>query len=280
MKYLIIGNKGQLGREFEKKFSASGESFTGIDIDGLDIAQKDKTITFIKSVKPKIILNCSAFNTVDIAENSPELAFAVNSDGVLNIALGAEEVNAKVVHYSTDYVFSGEKKDLYIESDIAAPLNKYGESKLAGENLLIKNSHQYLLFRLSWVYGDGNQNFIHKLLQWSANGADLKIADNEVSIPTSTSLIVDTTLLTLEKELFGLYHLTASGYCSRYDWASFVLDHSGRSNRIQRVKKEIFNLPARRPNFSAMSNILLSQKLSVTLSDWQSDLKNYIKNIF
>ena len=279
MKYLIIGNKGQLGREYEKQLSIIGAEFLGVDIDTLDISNMADTIEFIQNVKPEIILNCSAYNAVDIAEKDMDTAYAVNALGPDNLSMAAKDINALLVHYSTDYVFTGDKSSPYIEKDNALPISNYGMSKLAGENLVINSGAKFLILRLSWVYGDGTQNFIHKLLQWAKDGAELKIANNEVSVPTYTGTIATTTLLAIEKGLNGLYHLTSSGYCTRYEWAIFVLKELGMNNKIIPVSKEIFNLPALRPDFSAMDNSLLSKDLGIELPDWKEDLKRYLSGI-
>ena len=279
MKYLIIGIKGQLGREFEKQLTAVGADFLGVDIEELDICNMAQAIEFVTNNKPDVILNCAAYTAVDNAQTDKDTAFAVNALGPDNLAMAAKDINALLVHYSTDYVFSGDKSTPYIETDKAEPISNYGASKLVGESLVINSGAKYLIFRLSWVYGDGNQNFIHKLTQWAQGGAELKIADNEVSVPTYTGTIASTTFLAIDKRLKGLYHLTSSGYCSRYEWACFVLKELGMKNKIVPVNKGIFNLPALRPDFSAMDNSLLSKELGIVLPEWKEDLKKYLSKI-
>ena len=137
MKYLIIGSKGQLGKEFVKRLSLLNYEFTAVDIDELDITNKDDVINFFRNVKPGIVINCAAYNLVDEAEKNPAAALSVNADAVLSLALACTESKSFFIHYSSDYVFDGTKKDgLYIESDNPNPINKYGESKLKGEQLL------------------------------------------------------------------------------------------------------------------------------------------------
>ncbi|TAL67348.1 MAG: dTDP-4-dehydrorhamnose reductase [Bacteroidetes bacterium] len=277
MKYLIIGHKGQLGNEFVKKLSLLNYDFIGVDIDELDITKRDDVILFFRKIKPDVTINCAAYNLVDDAEKEPEKAFAVNTAGVLNIAFASKEVKSFLVHYSSDYVFDGTKKDgLYIESDKPNPINKYGESKLKGEQILSDVLSDYLLFRLSWVFGEGTQNFIHKFIRWTKNSNELKIADDEISIPTYTKDIVEVTLKSIEKGISGLYHLTNSGYTSRFDWAKHITDTLKLNVKLIPVSKDIFNLPARRPDFSAMDNKIISDELGIVIPTWEEAVKNYL----
>ena len=278
MKYLVFGHKGQLGKEFCSVFERQDAKYKGYDIDEIDIGDAGQVLAAVASFKPTIIINCSAYNFVDKAEEEPALAFRVNAEGVKNIALAANRVGAFVVHYSSDYVFNGNTNKPYTEEGNPAPLNKYGESKREGEILLEKMADRYLLLRLSWVYGDGNQNFIFKLKKWAKQKEKLQIAEDEISVPTSTKTIATVTLSALENDLRGLYHLPNSGYASRYEWAKEILKNYGIDKEIIPVSKEIFNLAARRPNFSAMSNKKISDELKTTIPDWQVALKEFIGN--
>ncbi len=276
-KYLIIGSKGQLGIEFIKILAGNQSIVIGVDIDELDICNMDSVFNFFKKTKPEIVINCAAFNLVDKAEENPEVAFKVNAEAVENLALASSETKSILVHYSSDYVFDGKKKDLYIESDKANPINKYGESKYLGEQLLFKNYDRSLIFRLSWVFGNGTQNFIYKFLEWGKKSGTLNIASDEISVPTSTLTVVDVTLSALQKELTGLYHLTNTGYISRYGWAKFISDELGLKLNINPVSKDSFNLKAIRPEFSAMSNEKISLELGITIPSWQDAVRKFSK---
>ncbi|OGU41668.1 MAG: dTDP-4-dehydrorhamnose reductase [Ignavibacteria bacterium GWB2_35_12] len=279
MKYLIIGSKGQLGNEFVKRLSLLNYNFIGVDIDELDITRRDDVIKFFRNVKPDVTINCAAFNLVDEAEENPEKAMAVNAGGTLNIALASKETKSFLIHYSSDYVFDGTKKDgLYIESDKTNPINKYGESKLKGEEILSDTLSDYLVFRLSWVFGEGTQNFIHKFIQWTKNSYELKIADDEISIPTYTYDIVDVSLKSLAQGLSGLFHLTNSGYTSRYGWAKHIADILKLNVNLIPVSKEVFNLPAKRPDFSAMDNNIISQEIGIVIPTWKESVINFLKS--
>ena len=279
IKFLVFGHKGQLGREFCEKFEKENIDYRGYDISEIDISDAGQVLAATASTKPAVILNCAAYNSVDDAENDTKTAFEVNATGVKNIALAAKRTGAFVVHYSTDYVFSGIKGKPYTEEDKPNPINKYGESKRQGEVFLEETGDNFLLLRVSWVYGKGKQNFIYKLRQWAEKQDSLKIADDEISVPTSTKTIVDITLAALKHDLRGLYHLTSSGYASRYQWAEAILKELGVNKEISPVTKDVFNLPARRPDFSAMSNDKITAELNLTIPPWQDALKKYLSEI-
>ncbi|NPA54683.1 MAG: sugar nucleotide-binding protein, partial [Aquificae bacterium] len=145
-----------------------------------------------------------------------------------------------------------------------------------GEEWLKEETEKFLLFRVSWVYGEGKQNFIYKLLQWAEKNPFLKVAYDEISVPTYTKTIVNITLKALKEELTGLYHLTNSGYASRYEWAKEVFEIKKIDKFIKPVSSEIFNLPAKRPKFSPMSNKKISKILSVYIPSWKEALKDFL----
>jgi len=277
MKYLIIGNKGQLGREFQKHFESIGVVCTGYDIDKLDISIEKDVFDLIASEKPSVILNCAAYNLVDAAELHQEIAYSVNSNGVKNLCNAAEKNSSSLVHFSTDYVFDGEKSTgLYLEEDNTNPVNTYGKSKLSGEKIAMELLNQPLVFRLSWVFGDGTQNFIYKLQQWAKSNEFLKIVCDEFSVPTSTSSIVEVTLKSLDHGMHGMYNLTNSGYCSRYEWARHIFKLLEKDMFIYPSYISEFNLPAKRPKFSAMSNNKISKELGIDIMIWEDAVRYFL----
>ena len=279
MKYLIIGKNGQLGKEFVKVLDQKGKNFTALGHEELDIGNLSNVLEVFESIKPDIVINCAAYNLVDKAEDDYPTAYKTNAVGVRNLAYASSRYKSFLVHYSTDYVFDGKKEDgLYSEKDIPNPLNEYAKSKYLGELFLQEETQKYLLFRVSWVFGEGKQNFIYKVLSWAKNNDYLKIAYDEVSIPTSTSVITDITLKALEKGLSGLFHLTNSGYCSRFELAKFVFDTLNMKKFVYPVSSDIFDLPAKRPKFSAMDNSLISYTLEVSIPHWTESVKDYLKS--
>jgi len=267
-KVLITGASGQLGKEFVKVLSSKGIDFVALERKDLDVTNFEKVYKTLKEINPSVVINCSAYNQVDLAETEILKAFSTNAIGPYNLAITCREINAKLIHYSTDYVFDGIKKGLYTEEDSPNPLNQYARSKLLGEELVKQVLEDYLILRVSWVYGEGRQNFIYKLLQWAKEREVLKIAFNEVSVPTYTGFIVEKTLKPLEKGLTGLYHLVPRGYASRYEWAKLTLKFFRIEKVLIPVEKEIFNLPAKRPDFSAMSCEKIEKALGEEFEEW------------
>ncbi len=278
MKYLIAGKNGQLARAFIRRFEERVLDFNAPDKSQFDITDSASVSRVVDAYKPDVIINCAAYNLVDRAEQERERAFSVNAAGPAHLARAAAKRKAFLVHFSSDYVFDGQKENgLYAEDDAANPLNEYGKSKLTGENAVLEEAGKSLVFRLSWVFGDGKQNFIHKLLEWSKNNEYLKIACDEFSVPTYTNTVADITLKALDQGVTGLYHLTNSGFCSRYEWARAVFRDLGINKFIRPVTSDIFNLPARRPKFSAMSNDKLSQVLDIRIPSWEEGVLSFLR---
>jgi dTDP-4-dehydrorhamnose reductase len=275
LKFLITGAKGQLAKEFAKELTNRGIDFTALTKEEFDISDANKVFKVIKEIKPDVVINCAAYNLVDRAESFPTEAIAVNAFGVANLVFACTEVKAVLVHYSTDYLFDGTKIGFYTEEDQPNPLNEYGKSKLYGELFIQKTLENYLIFRTSWVYGRGTQNFLYKLEEWAKKQEILKIAVDEFSIPTSTRTIVEITLKALDKGITGLYHLTNSGYASRYEWAKEYFKLKEISKLIYPALQADFNLPSKRPKWSVMSNEKISKVLGVAIRDWKEELKNY-----
>jgi dTDP-4-dehydrorhamnose reductase len=277
MKYLLLGNKGQLGKEFVKIFDRENTDYRGYDLDSLDISNFPNLRYVISEYRPDLIINCTAYNLVDLAEKNFIDAYRTNALAVRNLGVIATEFYIFLIHFSSDYVFDGNNCDLYREFDVPNPINEYGKSKLAGEVFLQEVNDKYLILRLSWVYGEGQQNFIYKLLQWSKNNTELKIVTDEISIPCSAKFIAEYTLKAFNAGLTGLFHLTNSGYASRYDWAKEILKNCEIEKKLIPVTLDFFNLPAKRPKFAAMSNRLISERLYIEIPDWQTALKEFMK---
>lgn len=279
-RFLITGSSGQLARAFIKKLTERSVDFLAPKESELDITEAGSIERVCREYKPDTILNCAAYNLVDKAEEESEAAYKVNATGPQVLARAAMEHGARLVHFGSDYVFDGTKQDgLYTEDDATGPLNEYGRSKLRGEEMVREVSGDHLVLRLSWVYGEGTQNFIHKLLGWAAENEYLSIVCDEFSVPTSTYTVADITLKALGEGLTGgLYHLTNSGYCSRYEWARLALKLSGVSKFVRPVSMSSFDMPAIRPGFSAMSNNNISGKLGIEIPSWEDSLREFLED--
>ena len=278
-KFLLTGSSGQLATEFKAYFSENDVKYTAPQEKDFDITDVRQLETVIVSEKPDIILNCAAYNQVDKAEEEQDTAFKINSEAVENLALLCKKHKVFLVHYSSDYVFDGEKGNLYTESDTPNPLNVYGKSKLRGEEAVIKHLDQYLILRLSWVIGLGSQNFLFKLQGWAKEKAVLQISADEVSVPTYTEDIVNVTLQAIERQLNGLYHLTNNGYCSRYELAKYFITKMGMDNLVVPVPLSTFFTKATRPVLSAMSNSKISSQLDIAIPKWEYGVDRFIERI-
>ena len=278
-KVLISGASGQLSREFQGILSKRAIDFTAPEEKDWDITDFNRTKEIIKEIKPDVIINCAAYNLVDEAQDNYRLAYSVNSEAVENLAGICKEERIFLVHYSSDYVFDGQKQDLYVEDDMTNPVNVYGKSKLKGEQAIQSISPAYLIFRLSWVIGGGKQNFLYKVRQWAQKSKPLKIVSDEVSIPTFTEDIVNITLLSLKKGIAGLFHLTNSGYASRYELARYFVNKMGLDNIIIPVSINNFKTKARRPLFSPMSNSRIAKTLGISISTWQESMDKFVRKM-
>lgn len=276
MRTFITGSKGQLGGAFARFFEENGWDYAAADVDTLDITDGDAVMAAIMQYRPGLILNCAAYNQVDKAEAETDKAFAVNAEGPRYLAMAARKLESTLVHFGTDYVFDGAKAEPYTEADAPNPLNAYGRSKLKGEQYAL-DVPGALVFRLSWVYGRGEQNFIHKLKGWAAKPGPLRISADEVSVPTYTGDIVDTVMAALGRGLSGRWHLTNTGRCSRYDWARLALKELGIAKEVQPAKMADFSLPARRPGFSAMSNKAICGELAIEIPSWEESTAKFIR---
>jgi dTDP-4-dehydrorhamnose reductase len=278
MKYLITGKNGQLAQAFIKRFEKQAIDFSAPDESQLDITDPKIVDRVVETLKPDVIINCAAYNLVDKAEQDKAAAFAVNATGPGILAQVSAKQKSILVHFGSDYIFDGLKENgLYTENDAVNPLNEYGKSKLSGEQQVVRECEKYLVLRLSWVFGAGKQNFIYKLAAWAENSEYLKIACDEFSVPTSTETVVDFTLKALEQGVTGKYHLTNSGFCSRYEWARLILSNLGITKFVRPVTMDSFNLPAKRPKFSAMSNGKLSGLLNAPIPTWEESVKSFLQ---
>ncbi len=278
MKYLLTGRNGQLATSFIKRFEQESIDFVAPDEAHLDITDYGKVASAVAAYHPDVIINCAAYNVVDKAEQDRDVAHLVNATGPQNLARAAANEKALLVHFGSDYVFDGGKESgLYTEDDAPNPLNEYGKSKLAGEQFVLKELDRCLVLRLSWVFGPGKQNFVYKLQQWTANSEYLKIACDEFSVPTDTRTVVDVTLQAIRRGITGRYHLTNTGFCSRYEWAKVILNVLGIKKFIRPVTMDTFKLPARRPKFSAMSNGRIAGLLNASIPSWDEAVRSFLK---
>ena len=189
---LIVGAAGQLGVELQRSFAGFG-TITAVDIDTVNIADENQARSLVRRVKPDVILNAAAYTAVDRAESEQSVAMTVNAEAPRVLAEEARELNALLVHYSTDYVFNGEKQQPWVETDIPDPMNVYGVSKLAGEKAVEQVGGRYLIFRTSWVYGPHGKNFLFTMLRLAGERDRLSIVDDQFGAPTTSIELANAT---------------------------------------------------------------------------------------
>lgn len=276
MKILITGSDGQLGKAFQDLFEKEELAYIATDVNTLDITDLKQTRDLITRKHKDVthIINCAAYNNVDKAETDWKTAFNVNGLGVRNLALCANDIEAELIHFSTDYVFSG-KKERYTIFDEPDPINKYGESKALGEKLL-RLAHKYYLIRTSWLFGDGEQNFISKLIKWSQNRDELKIVDDEISSPTYTVDLAGATYELMKIKAYGVYHITNTP-CSRYEWAKVILKAIDWNGTLKRAKQSDFELPAKRPSISVLENFGIFETTKHKTERWQKSTIRFLE---
>ena len=286
MHILLLGKNGQLGWELQRTLAPLGQ-ITALDYPEIDLSEPDSIRPIVKSARPEVIVNATAYNAVDRAESEPEIAMAVNAHAPGLLAELASELQAAFVHYSTDYVFDGAKGKPYVGADAPNPLSIYGQSKLAGEQAISQVDNAYLTLRTSWVYSLRRESFVTKVLNWSRQHKVLRIVDDQVSNPTWSRMLAEISAQVLAnrgenlvewmRERRGIYHLAGDGYASRFQWAKAILHYDPRQD--QQIKQEIqpalsseFLTPARRPAFSALDCTCFTNTFGLKLPEWQNCL--------
>jgi dTDP-4-dehydrorhamnose reductase len=278
MKILITGANGQLGKDFQKYLKENNIEYIPTDTPDLDITSLNQLRRFTEENENIThIINCAAYNAVDKAEEEWEKAYCINGLGVRNLALISNEINAELIHYSTDYVFSGDKGSKYTIFDTPNPINKYGESKALGEKELLLAKKRYLI-RISWVFGTGNTNFARKVINWSKNKDELRIVDDEISSPTYTKDLVKATMSLINLKAYGTYHITNSS-CSRYEWAEYILEKINWKGKLHKAKKEDFDLPAKRPDYAVLDNFGYKEMTGEQMPDWKDATERFLEEL-
>ena len=278
MRYLLLGAGGQLERPSGPCCAILGQDCFAFDLE-MDITDFRHLRQVFSETRPDVVINCAAYNNVDRAEVEWRQAFLVNGIAVGGLAQLAGEHDCVLVHYSTDYVFDGEKKAPYTSADQTCPISLYGESKLLGEEQLRLNGERFFLIRTSWVFGAGNENFVTKLLQWAKGKTDLKVVTDQVSSPTYTRHLAQATLKLLETGRYGLHHLCSGGSCSRYEWAEFILKQTGWKGKLLPALSADFESPAARPRYSVLDASDYAQLTGKVLPDWREATLSYLREI-
>lgn len=284
MKILLLGPNGQLGEELNRQLSNIG-GIKAYPRSLLDITDHKAVKTTVANARPNIIVNAAAYTAVDKAENNVALAHAINAEAVGHLAKVAKSVEAWLIHYSTDYVFDGQKPTAYLETDNPNPISVYGASKLAGEQEIISADGQHLIFRTSWVIGRDGQNFGKTILRLACERERLAVIDDQLGVPTSTSLIGKVTadaIQAIEANRAwarGIYHLAPLGVSNWHEVAQTLLGLaekqgmplSASATDIQAIATTDYPAAARRPGNSRLDTHKLRARLTFDLPHWKDD---------
>ena len=276
MRVVITGAGGQLGQELVHACKRRDIIVHAADKHLLDITDYLAVKKYLADHPCDILFNCAAYNEVDQAERNWKKAFRINGTGLQNLARSVNEFGGILVHYSTDYVFDGEKRQPYTITDHPHPINKYGESKLLGEHHVRDLAERYYLIRVSWLFGAGTNNFARKVIEWSKTSKKLHIVDDQVSSPTYTRDLAEASLDLIDTGIFGLYHLSNSGSCSRYEWAARILMSLGWQGSVLPASSVDFPTSARRPAFSVLDTSTSHEILGYSLPDWKDATKRFL----
>jgi dTDP-4-dehydrorhamnose reductase len=292
MHILLIGKFGQLGWELNRTLVTLGQ-VTALDFPQVDLSQPDRLPALIDEIKPDLIVNAAAYTAVDRAESERQLAQAINGIAPGILAEEAQKRGIALVHYSTDYVFGGDKGAPYVEADTPNPLNVYGQTKLAGERAVIQAGGAYLILRTSWVYSLRGDSFVAKVLRWARQNSELNVVSDQVSGPTWARLLAEVTAQLLATawgqtktingitnwlaERRGVYHLAGDGFASRLEWANAILrldphPETQLARSITPAATADFPTPAQRPLFSALDCTHFQQIFGFSLPAWQAAL--------
>jgi len=283
MKILLLGKTGQVGGALTPLLrqlagSNADEAVVKLGRADVDLSDAAALAQAVQRVQPSLIVNAAAHTAVDRAETEPDIAFAINAVAPGVLAEQAAKLNALLVHYSTDYVFDGSQRTPYRESDPTHPLGVYGESKLAGEQVVQASGCRHLLLRTSWVYDSTGRNFLTTMLRLAKQHGKLRVVGDQHGSPTSSALIAEATLhlirCTLDQPNLtgGLYHLTAQGQTTWHGFAQAIMRKAGLDIPIEAITTADYPTPAKRPAYSVLNCSKLQTQFNYRLPDWQQAL--------
>lgn len=291
MKILLLGKDGQVGTELRRTLLPLGLVIS-VGRTDLNLENLLGLRELLKEHRPDMIVNAAAYTAVDKAEGDADTAFVINEKVVKILADYAHSTKILLVHYSTDYVFDGQKIGSYVETDSVNPKNIYGASKRAGEQAILYSGCNFLIFRTSWVFSVGGNNFINTILRLASEKDSLQIVSDQYGAPTSAELIADVTIKALVGYRYqripnGIYHVTATGMTNWYNLACYVVDkvlaHGMvlrlNSQQIYPISTEEYLRPAKRPKNSLLNTNLVSRALGLCLPDWSVDVDRLINKL-
>lgn len=290
---LLLGANGQIGWELVRSLAPLG-GVLALDRSRLDLSRPAEIRQLLRNIKPEVVVNAAAYTAVDRAESEPALAHAINAEAPGVLAEETRRLGALLVHYSTDYVFDGEKETPYSETDAPRPLNVYGRTKLAGEQAIAATCARHLIFRTSWIYANHGTNFLLTILRLAGERPELRVVDDQIGSPTWARAVANYTTLALAQLLSpmtpdslreragGIYHLAAAGATTRSGFARSILIQAeacglARAVPVHPVRTEEYPLPAIRPHNSRLSCAKFDRTFGITRSAWEADLQQALQ---
>jgi dTDP-4-dehydrorhamnose reductase len=281
MRIALLGSNGQLGRDLQVQLA--GHELFPLTRAELDVTDHERARSILSGMKPQIVLNTTAYHRVDDCESRAELAYNVNALAVLNLARISNDLDAALVHFSTDYVFDGGSRTPYTEDSAALPLSIYGNSKLAGELLVRTMARRYFVIRTCGLYGYAGSsgkggNFVETMLSKARNGDPIRVVNDQTLTPTSTLEVARQLPVLLRTTNYGLFHMTCEGSCSWYEFAGAIFELAGVAANLTPITSDVYKAPARRPHYSVLENARLKQLGLNQMHHWRDSLAEYLNS--
>ncbi|MCT4590920.1 MAG: dTDP-4-dehydrorhamnose reductase [Carboxylicivirga sp.] len=284
---LVIGSEGQLGLEIKNKHSElKNAEFSFTSLKTLDVTDSLKLTETIKQKNYSYIINCTAYTAVDKAEDEQELAHKINAEALKNIAQSANQIKAKVIHVSTDYVFDGTNHQPYIETDNTAPTSMYGKTKLEGEISLLNNNEDSVIIRTSWLYSMHGNNFVKTMIRLGKERDDLGVIFDQIGTPTYAGDLAEVILQIIKHDmnntiLFkpGIYHYSNEGVASWYDFTLAIHREMGLICNVKPIETKDYPTPAPRPNYSVLNKSKIKKAYQIEIPYWLDSLKKCLAEL-
>lgn len=277
MRILITGANGRLGSKLVEVATSHAHVITATDQNTLDITDLEAARAFMQDHTPEWVIHCAAWTDVDGCARDPEAANRINGYGAGNIAHAAHEVGAGILYVSSNEVFDGEATAPYNEQALTRPINPYGYSKWLGESEVQKHNPRFMIARTSWLFAHGGKNFIQTILNAAAAKKPLRVVTDEIANPTYTDDLADALMQLTEAQASGIYHLINEGYCSRWEFARYILDHAGYGETdLAQITSNEWARPSTPPRFSPLENHAAAAQ-GVKLRGWQTAVDAFLK---
>lgn len=281
-KILVTGCNGQLGRAINKVYAADDAELINTDAADLDITCLEDVLAFVQEKQPQVIINCAAHTNVDKCEQEWDLAYKINAIGPRNLSIAANTVAAKLIHVSTDYVFSGVGDRPFTEFDEVGPKSAYGKTKLEGERFVKEFARKYFIVRTAWLYGDG-KNFVKTMLRLSENSDTVSVVCDQVGSPTSADELARAIRYLEPTQNYGVFHGTCEGSCSWADFAVEIFRLAGKDTKVEYITSQQyaqkFPQAAARPAYSVLENYMLKLTADYRFKDWHEAIAEYMAEI-